>query len=77
MSYSWERTLAFIAIIPIGATIYFYVFWTWFEFWRKHRVLTYAMMAATFVGVGIGAQTLRHWTWFGGRLAMPVWVQSV
>lgn len=76
MTYQWERTLAFIAILPIGATIYFFFFWKGFEFWRRHRVLTYGMMAATFVGVGVLADALEQWT-FGGRISMPVWVQSV
>jgi protein-S-isoprenylcysteine O-methyltransferase Ste14 len=77
MGTTWEQSLAFVAIIPIGATIYFFVFWTLFDFWRRHRLLTYAFMASTFVAVGATTQLLEHWRWFGGRLPMPQWVQSV
>jgi protein-S-isoprenylcysteine O-methyltransferase Ste14 len=47
------KVLATIAILPAGATLYFFVFWTWFDFWRRHPALTLTMMLGTFVGLGI------------------------
>jgi protein-S-isoprenylcysteine O-methyltransferase Ste14 len=46
------RGLALLAMIPPAATFYFFVFWHWFETWRRHQVLTYGMMFATFAVLG-------------------------
>jgi protein-S-isoprenylcysteine O-methyltransferase Ste14 len=43
----WLRLLALMAIVPAAATLYFAVFWRWFDFWRRHRVATYVMMLGT------------------------------
>jgi protein-S-isoprenylcysteine O-methyltransferase Ste14 len=64
--------VAWLALLSAAAPIYFFVFWTWFEFWRRHRVLTFTMMAATFLGVTIGIVVLHRWV-FGYALAMPTW----
>ena len=48
---SFARTLAAIATVPMAATLYFGVFWTWFAFWRRHPVLTYTLMLGTLGGV--------------------------
>jgi len=67
------RYLAIIAIIPAGASLYFFVFWRWFGFWRRHWALTYLLMTGTFAALGTGA-------WLGravvlaGRLDLPPWV---
>ena len=45
------RALAIIAMVPAAATLYFFAFWTWFPFWRRHRVLTYGFMFCTIGGV--------------------------
>ena len=67
----WQRVLAFMAILLIGPTIWFALFWNLFEFWRKHRSLTYASMATVFGGWAVVAYVFEHWTWFGGQLDMP------
>src|SRR5207237_7517682 len=36
--------LAIAAVFPAVATPYFALFWWRFEFWRRHRAATYAMM---------------------------------
>jgi protein-S-isoprenylcysteine O-methyltransferase Ste14 len=51
--------LAFSAVIPAGATLYFPVFWRWFEVWRRHPLLTYAMMFGTLLALGVAVYLLR------------------
>jgi protein-S-isoprenylcysteine O-methyltransferase Ste14 len=70
------RILALSAIIPAGATFYFFVFWRWFELWPKHRLLTYSMMFGTFAAVGILAQLFGHFV-FAIRIEFPVWVHAL
>jgi protein-S-isoprenylcysteine O-methyltransferase Ste14 len=53
------RVLAIVAIVPAGATPYFIVFWSWFDFWRRHRVLTYTLMLGTLGGLAVAATALR------------------
>jgi protein-S-isoprenylcysteine O-methyltransferase Ste14 len=70
-----SRALALSAVVTPGATLYFFVFWTWFDFWRKHRVATYTMMLASFVSVAAATVALRH-RLLSVRIDMPVWVQA-
>jgi protein-S-isoprenylcysteine O-methyltransferase Ste14 len=69
------RVLALTAILPAGATFYFFVFWRWFETWRKHRVLTYSMIFGTFAGLTVAVYVLRRFV-FDLRIGFPVWVQA-
>lgn len=65
------RVLSLTALLPAGATLYFFVFWRWFGFWRRHAVATYTMMLGTFVGLGAAAHAFRDHV-FAHRLAMPL-----
>lgn len=46
------RVLGLSAILPAAATFYFFVFWRWFDYWRRHRVQTYALMFLSFAALG-------------------------
>lgn len=62
--------LAVIAIVPAIASVYFFVFWTWFGFWRRHAALTYLMLLGSFVGFAIVVAILRD-NALACRLEMP------
>jgi protein-S-isoprenylcysteine O-methyltransferase Ste14 len=64
------RGLALLATLPAGATFYFFVFWRWLSFWRRHRVLTYVMMLGTFVVIGVAAYMRRNLV-LAYRIDMP------
>jgi protein-S-isoprenylcysteine O-methyltransferase Ste14 len=70
------RGLALASIVPCGATFYFFVFWRWFEFWRRHRTWTYVMMVGTLVIVGIAAVMLRREV-LAERFCLPIVVQGL
>lgn len=70
------RGLALLAILPAGATLYFFVFWRWFDTWRRHRILTYAMMLGTLGGLGAAAYALRDGL-LAPRLAFPAWARAL
>lgn len=72
----WRHDLALFAILPAGATLYFFAFWRGFDFFRKHRVLTYVFFLGTFVVLGAAVEALRALT-FAGQLAMPLWAQWI
>ena len=77
MTYEqWLRGLAVIAIVPGSAPLYFFVFWRWFDFWRRHRILTYTFMLGTFWGTGVLAYLYRDVV-LAPRVAMPIWVQAI
>jgi len=71
----WRELLAWMAVLPAAATLYFFVFWHWFEFWRRRRTLTYVMLLGSFGGVGALVAVLHRWT-FAGRLHPPAWMQA-
>jgi len=73
---TWQHVIAFVTILPAAATFYFFVFWRWFGFWRKHRTLTYAFFGGTFVAVGVSVAVAHQWT-FAGRLTTPFWMQAL
>lgn len=68
--------LAVIAIVPAIATVYFFVFWTWFAFWRRHVVLTYAMLLGSFFGFALAVALARD-TFLSGRIDMPPAVRTL
>jgi protein-S-isoprenylcysteine O-methyltransferase Ste14 len=65
------RILAVCALVPAAATPYFWAFWTWLSFWRRHVVLTFAMMLGT-----IAAWTVVAIVWrdelLAPSVAMPI-----
>jgi protein-S-isoprenylcysteine O-methyltransferase Ste14 len=73
---AWRPVLAFVAILPAAASFYFFVFWTWFETWRRHRALTLLMFGGAFVVFGALIVTLRNEV-FASRLAVPTWLRAV
>jgi len=69
------RFLALSAVIPAGAPLYFFLFWRWFDYWRKRPLRTYALMFGTLIGFGAGAVELRRFV-LAPRVAMPFWIQA-
>lgn len=65
-----------IAVAPAVATLYFFVFWSWFGFWRRHPALTYAMMLGSFVGFAIAVVVVRDVV-LAPAIAMPAPVRAV
>lgn len=70
------RVLALSAIVWASATLYFFVFWRWFDFWRRHQLATYVLMLGTLIGLGVGVWLGRSHV-FAYRVAMPVWGQAI
>ncbi len=66
-----EGTLAFWAVLLVGPTFWFALFWTNFDFWHRHRIFAYGALVSTLVGWGVMAVIFDHRTWFGGRLDTP------
>jgi protein-S-isoprenylcysteine O-methyltransferase Ste14 len=69
-----RRVLAFWAVLPAGATLYFFLFWRWFDYWRLRRMLWYGLLLASFGIVGLPAYLLRRWT-LGWRFHLPLAVE--
>src|SRR5262245_5658248 len=53
------RVLAIFVIIPAGATLWFFTFWHWFEYWKRHLVQTYALLLGMFITIVIVATVWR------------------
>ena len=70
------RLLALAAILPAGATFYFFVFWRWFDHWRRHRVQTYTLMLGTFVALVVAVHLGRDVV-FAPRAVVPLAVQGI
>lgn len=70
------RILAFIAVLPAAATLYFFVFWRWFDFWRKHRAATLTLMIGTIVALGAAVYLGREVV-FADRVAFPGWARAI
>jgi protein-S-isoprenylcysteine O-methyltransferase Ste14 len=68
--------LAILATFPAGATPYFYCFWRWFDFWRRHVVLTFALMLGMIGGL-IAALVVLRARVFGPALDMPWPIQTI
>jgi len=58
----WKSVLAFYAILPAAATVYFVVFWRWFDYWRYHRPLALLVVGIAFSGLGVVELVGRRWT---------------
>jgi protein-S-isoprenylcysteine O-methyltransferase Ste14 len=77
MSYQWVlRALALFMIMRAAATIYFFVFWRWFEMWRRHRTAALVMMVGTFAVIGVATVMSRD-VLLATRLALPVPLQAI
>jgi protein-S-isoprenylcysteine O-methyltransferase Ste14 len=72
----WRGPLVLSAVLPAAATLYFFVFWQWFEFWRRHRTLSLLLVLGSFGGAAALAIGFHRWT-FGGQLHLPVAVRAV
>jgi protein-S-isoprenylcysteine O-methyltransferase Ste14 len=70
------RTLALIAILPAGATFYFYVFWRWFDYWRGHPIKAYLMMLGTFPALGAAVYHYRDFV-LSSDIDLPDWVNAI
>jgi protein-S-isoprenylcysteine O-methyltransferase Ste14 len=44
------RAIAIIGVFPAVATVWFFVFWRWFDRWRAHRAFTYALAFVIIAG---------------------------
>jgi len=68
--------LAISSVVVAGATLYFFVFWRWFEFWRRHRIATYTMAIVTFAVLGVVVGSWRREI-FELRTEMPALVRGI
>jgi protein-S-isoprenylcysteine O-methyltransferase Ste14 len=73
---TWRSILAFVAILPAAATFYFFIFWRWFDLWRKHRVLTFLVLIGSIVAVPVLVGGPGGWA-FAERIRFPAAVQIV
>ena len=77
---SWTVVLRgivlYMLIIGVFAPLWFFWFWTWFEYWRRHRGLTNVLVLVTFLVVGIPMVAARD-TVLAGRVPFPSWVALV
>ena len=70
------RILAASAIVPAGATLNFLLFWSFFDFWRRHRALTYVMMLGDLALIGVLLYVFRRLV-FAARIDAPVILQAL
>lgn len=68
------RALVILSVVSGSATLYFFLFWTFFAFWRRHPLLTYAMMFGTLLATAVLALVFRRYT-FAGRVDVPLPVE--
>jgi len=68
------RALVVLAVTSGSATFYFFLFWTFFDFWRRHPFLTYTMMFSTLIGTAVLAIVFHRYT-FSGRVDVPTAIQ--
>ena len=68
--------VALSAMVPAAATPLFLVLWSWFGWWRRHRVLTYVLIASI-VGGTIAAVVAARSALLRARVDLPVWVQGL
>jgi protein-S-isoprenylcysteine O-methyltransferase Ste14 len=64
------RALATIAILPVGASVGFALFWPWFSWWRRHQGLFYGLMVGMLMAVGTTVVAFREDV-FGVQVEMP------
>ncbi len=70
------RALAITATVPAAATLYFFVFWSGFSFWRRHRIATYVLFLGTIGGFAAAAVTWRR-PLFADATALPAWLAVI
>lgn len=66
----WQRGLALYAVLIAAAAVWFLIFWTCFDFWKKRRTLTYFALGATFISYGVALAVFRDWI-LAGKLDPP------
>ena len=71
-----EDVLAILATGTALATLWFFIFWTWFQFWRRRPIAAYGTLAALFGG-GIGACIAFRSSLFESQIDMPIWAEAV
>lgn len=71
-----EDVLAILATATALATLWFFVFWTWFDFWRRRPTLAYGALALL-LGSGIGACIAFRSSLFETRVELPTWTQAI
>jgi protein-S-isoprenylcysteine O-methyltransferase Ste14 len=72
----WQYLLAWTAVVPVGVVVYFFVFWRWFDFWRKHALLTYTMFLGILLGTAAAVHHFRDLL-FARRVELPGWVHVI
>jgi protein-S-isoprenylcysteine O-methyltransferase Ste14 len=70
------NALALFAILPASASLYFFVFWHWFDYWRRHRAQTYTVLLGTVLATAVALYACRNAV-LVGRIAMPVYAQAI
>jgi protein-S-isoprenylcysteine O-methyltransferase Ste14 len=68
--------LAIMAIVPAMATPWFFVFWHWFERWRRHQLATYATVFVAFTAVCVLAYLFRT-DLFADAIALSPWLAVI
>ncbi len=68
--------LAITAVAQAAATVFFFVLWRWFAWWREHAALAYAMIAVT-LGAAIAAAVIWRDDVLAVQLAVPAWLAGV
>jgi protein-S-isoprenylcysteine O-methyltransferase Ste14 len=64
--------LGYSAIAPAAASVYFFFFWTFFDFWRRHRTLTYFFLFGSIIAL-LFAVDVHSARVFAIRYAFPSW----
>jgi protein-S-isoprenylcysteine O-methyltransferase Ste14 len=68
--------LALAAIFPAVATPFFFVFWRWFEVWRRHRAAI-AMLLVVTVASWIAVLVVWRAWWLAPAIAMPAALRAL
>lgn len=71
-----HSVLAFTVLLPAAGTPWFFVFWTWFEHWRRRRILTYSIWAVLFGAWAAVIVVFDARSWLG-RITAPAYVEGV
>jgi protein-S-isoprenylcysteine O-methyltransferase Ste14 len=66
------KLLAFLSTLPAGATLHFFIFWRWFDTWRRHPLgcSIYAIIFAIYFALGTALYVFRDVV-FAYRVEMP------
>ena len=70
------RLLAVTAILPAASTLFFFVFWRWFDTWRRRRAAAYVMILGTLIALGVVVWVFLERV-FAARVDLPGWAQGI